>query len=52
MTSTPDEDSGIKRGAVSSFIRQSLMGGVLIVLPVTIIVIFFKWLYQTASGFI
>lgn len=52
MTSTPDENTEIKRGAVSNFVRQSLMGGLLIVLPVTIIVIFFKWLYQTASGFI
>jgi hypothetical protein len=33
MTSTPDENTEIKRGAVSNFVRQSLMGGLLIVLP-------------------
>lgn len=52
MTSMHEQDADIKRGAVSNFIRQSLMGGLLIVLPVTIIVFFFKWLYQTAAGII
>lgn len=38
--------------ALAQFVRRSLMGGVLILLPLAIVGFFFKWLYQTASGFI
>ena len=47
---TPSETT--PASAVGNFIRRSLMGGVLILLPVAIIGFFFKWLYQTASGMI
>lgn len=38
--------------AVGNFFRRSLMGGLLILLPVAIVGFFFKWLYQTTSGMI
>lgn len=35
---------------VLQFFRRSLMGGLLVLLPVAIVTLFFKWLYEAASG--
>jgi len=48
MTTTPARPAT----AIGNFIQRSLMGGLLILLPVAIVGFFFKWLYQTASGMI
>lgn len=37
---------------VLQFCRRSLMGGLLVLLPVAIVTLFFKWLYEAAAGFI
>ena len=34
------------------FIRKSLLGGLLILLPISIIAFFFKWIYDAATGLI
>ena len=34
------------------FIRKSLLGGLTILLPISIIVFFFKWIYQTVTELI
>lgn len=34
------------------FLRRSLLGGVVILLPMAIVGFFFKWLYQTVTGMI
>ena len=41
-----------KTNALGQFVRRSLMGGLLIILPMAIVGFFFKWLYQMASGLI
>ncbi len=45
-------NTGNSSSAIGNFVRRSLMGGLLILLPVAIVGFFFKWLYQTASGMI
>ena len=34
------------------FIRKSLLGGLTILLPISIIVFFFRWIYQTVTDMI
>ena len=34
------------------FIRKSLLGGLTILLPISIIVFFFRWIYQTVTEMI
>lgn len=36
----------------SQFIRRSLLGGLVVLLPIAILALFFQWLYSALSGFI
>lgn len=40
------------RNGVWFFIRKSLLGGLVILLPISIIAFFFKWIYDTITGLI
>ena len=37
---------GIKMDKIKSFIKTSLLGGTLVVLPIVILILVFKWLYE------
>jgi uncharacterized membrane protein len=52
MTESDLQDKGTSVNPVLQFCRRSLMGGLLVLLPVAIVTLFFKWLYEAASGFI
>ncbi len=39
-------------GGISRFIKKSLLGGVVVLLPLTLIAAFFKWLFKFLTGLI
>lgn len=52
MTEGEVTNKGASVNPVLQFFRRSLMGGLLVLLPVAVVTLFFKWLYEAASGFI